>query len=156
MAEHLYEVGWTFTSTAAAGPLGEVIPAVLAAGKRPPSIRELGVSINTPGAAVAELAFGAPAAVGITPATLQTVQADSTFDVIAGNTTVAKTWGTAPTAPTTPHRRWNLQPVAGAGVIWTWLPEERQLWSGAAITTLVIWQLSSQIVIYDLFLKVAE
>lgn len=156
MADHLYEVGYTFTTTAAAGSFGEIIPAALATGKRMPEIREIGVFLNTPGAGVAQIALGQPAAIGVTPATLQTVQAINTTDTIAGNTTVAKTWATAPTAPTTPRRRADLQAVAGAGVIWTWNPGELVMWSGATISTLVLWQLSAQIVIYDCYIKVAE
>lgn len=156
MAEHLYEVGFSFTTSTAAAPFGEIIPATLAAGKRPPEIREIGISINTPGAAVATIGIGQPAAIGITPATLSTVQATNTFDTIAGNTTIAKSWGTAPTAPTTFRRRFDLQAVAGAGVIWTWNPGEFVLWSGAAINTVVLWQITAQAVTYDCYVKVAE
>lgn len=156
MADHIYEAGFTFTTGAAAAPLGEIIAATLAAGKRPPEIREIGISINTPGAAVATVGLGQPAAIGITPATLTTVQAANTFDTIAGNTTIAKSWGTAPTAPSTFRRRFDLQAVAGAGVIWTWNPGELVMWPAAAISTLVLWQISTQAVTYDCYLKVAE
>jgi hypothetical protein len=154
MAEHLYEVGFPFTTGAAAAPFGEIIPAVLAAGKRMPEIRELAV-YNQSGVA-AEIGFGQPAAIGITPATLSTVQATDTQDVIAGNTTVAKSWGTAPTAPATFRRRAQLQAVSGAGAIWTWNPGEFVMWSGAAISTIVFWQISALAVTYDVYIKVAE
>jgi hypothetical protein len=156
MAEHLYEVGWTYTSGAAAHAIGEIIPATLATNKRPPEIREIGMFINTPGAGVAQIGIGQPAAIGITPGTLATAQATATYDTIAGNTTVAGSWGTAPTVPGTFRRRADLQAVAGAGLIWTWNPGEFVLWSGAAINTIVLWQLSAQVVIYDLYIKVAE
>lgn len=154
MAEHLYEVGYQFTTGAAAASFGEIIAAALATGKRMPEIRELGV-YNQSGVA-AEIGIGQPAAIGITPATLQTVQATNTQDTIAGNTTVAKTWGTAPTAPTTFRRRAQLQAVAGAGAIWTWNPGEFVMWSGAAISTVVLWQISTLAVTYDVYLKVVE
>jgi hypothetical protein len=76
--------------------------------------------------------------------------------VIAGNTVVAATWGTAPTAPSAFMRRAELQAVSGAGVIFTWLPGEFVLWSGSAVSTLVLWQLSVLAVTYDCYLKVAE
>lgn len=156
MSEHLYEAGWTKVTTAAAGPIGEIIPATLATAKRPPHIREIGIFINTPGAAVAEIALGRPAAIGVTPGGLVTVQATDSFDTIAGNTTVATSWGTAPTAPGSPTRRADIQAVAGGGVIFQWNGDEFTLWSGAAISTFVIWQLSSQAVTYDCYVKVAE
>jgi len=156
MAEHLYEVGWTKTTGAAAAPFIEIIPATLAAGKRPPEIREVGVFLNTPGAGVAQIGLGQPAAIGVTPGTISTVQATNTFDTIAGNTTVAATWGTAPTAPGTFRRRADLQAVAGAGIIWTWNPGEFTMWAGATINTIVLWQISAQAVTYDCYIKVAE
>lgn len=154
MAEHLYEAGWTYTSGAAAHAIGEIIPATLAAGKRPPEIREIGI-FNVSGVA-AEVGIGRPAAIGVTPATQVTVQALDSIDVIAGNTVVAGSWGTAPTVPATFMRRAELQAVAGAGLIFTWLPGEFVLWSGSAVATLVLWQISALAVTYDLYLKVAE
>lgn len=156
MADHIYEAGWTRTTGAAAGPIGEIIPASLAVGKRMPEIREIGIFINTPGAGVAQIGFGQPAAIGVTPASQVTVQATNTTDTLAGNTTVAPAWTTAPTAPTAFRRRADLQAVAGAGVIWTWNLGEFVMWSGATINTLVLWQLSSQAVTYDCYVKVAE
>lgn len=154
MAEHLYEVGWTYTSGAAAHSIGEIIPATLAAGKRPPEIREIGI-FNNSGAA-AEVGLGRPAAIGVTPGTLVTVQAGDSIDTIAGNTQVAGSWGTAPTAPSTFMRRTTLQTVVGAGVIFVWNPGEFVLWSGASIATVVLWQISATAVTYDCYVKVAE
>jgi hypothetical protein len=154
VAEHIYEVGWAKTSTAAAGPIGEIIPATLAAGKRPPEIREIGIFSQSGVAAI--IGTGRPAAIGITPGTLVTVQAGDSMDTIAGNTTVAGSWGTAPTVPATFMRRADLQATQGAGVIFTWLPGEVVLWSGAAISTLVLWQISTAAVTYDCYAKVVE
>ena len=154
MSEHLYEVGFTKTTGAAAAPFGEIIAAAIAAGKRLPEIREIGI-FNQSGVA-AEIGIGRPAAIGITPATLQTVQALNAVDVIAGNTTVALTWGTAPTAPTTFTRRAEIQAVVGAGVIFTWGVGEFVMWSASAIGTIVLWQISALAVTYDVYVKVAE
>lgn len=154
MADHIYEAGWTYTSGAAAHAIGEIIPATLATSKRPPEIREIGI-FNQSGVA-AIVGVGQPAAIGITPGTQSTVQAINTMDTIAGSTTVAASWGTAPTAPSTPRRRADLQAVQGSGVIWTWLPGEFVMWSGATINTIVVWQFSAVAVTYDLYVKVAE
>ncbi len=154
MAEHLFEVGFPFTTGAAAAAFGEIIPATLAVGTRMPEIREIGI-YNQSGVA-AEIGIGQPAAIGITPATLSTVQAIDTQDVLAGKTTVAKSWGTAPTVPGTFRRRAQLQAVAGAGAIWTWNPGEFVLWSGAVISTIVLWQISALAVTYDCYIKVCE
>jgi hypothetical protein len=154
MSDHIYEGAWTYTSGAAAHAIGEIIPASLATGKRPPEIREIGV-FNQSGVG-AQIGLGRPAAIGVTPGTQTTVQAGNSIDTIAGNTVIAASWGTAPTTPTTFMRRADLQAVAGAGVIWTWLPGEFVLWSGASISTLVLWQLSTLAVTFDLYCKVAE
>jgi hypothetical protein len=154
MADHIYEAGWTYTSGAAAHAIGEIIPVTLAAGHRMPEVREIGI-FNQSGVA-AIVGVGQPAAIGVTPATETTVQAINTSDTIAGATKVAASWGTAPTAPSPPMRRADLQAVQGSGVIWTWLPGEFVLWSGSAISTLVVWQFSAAAVTYDLYVKVAE
>jgi hypothetical protein len=154
VAEHLYEIGYQFTSGAAAAPIAEIVPVTLAAGKRPPEIREIGI-FNVSGVA-GEIGFGQPAAIGGTPATPHTDQATNTFDVIAGNTIVYSTWTTAPTAPTNYRRRAELQGVVGSGLIWTWLPGEVIMWAGAAISTLVLYQISVLAVTYDLYFKFAE
>lgn len=154
MSDHIYKVGWTYTSGAAAHAIGEIIPAALAAGKRPPEIREIGI-FNVSGAA-AEVGVGRPAAIGVTPATEVTVQALNSMDTIAGNTVVAASWGTAPTAPSTFMDREPLQSVVGTGVIFPYQPNEFVLWSGAAISTIVIWQISAVAVTYDCYVKIAE
>src|SRR6266700_5138920 len=146
MSEHLYEVGIQKVTGAAAAPLCEIIAAAIAAGKRLPEIREIGV-FNQSGVA-AEFGLCRPAAIGITPGTISTVQATDAVDVIAGNTTVAASWATAPTAPTTFMRRAELQGVVGAGVIWTWGQGEFRMWSASAIGTLVLWQISALAVTY--------
>lgn len=156
MGGHIYEGGLTKTTGAAAAPIAEIIPATLAAGKRPPEIREIGIFINAPGAGVAQLGIGLPAAIGVTPAGLVTVQGTGGFDTVAGNTTIATSWTTPPTAPGTFFRRFDLQAVAGAGAVFSWDEEEFALWSGAAIPTAVIWQISAQAVTYDAYVKVAE
>lgn len=154
MADHIYEGAWSFTSGAAAHAIGEIIPATLAAGKRPPEIREIGIFSQS--GVAATVGIGRPAAIGITPGTETTVQADNSFDTIAGNTLIAASWGTPPTTPATFMRRADLQAVQGAGVIFTWLPGEFVLWSGATIDTIVLWQISTSAVTYDLYVKVCE
>lgn len=154
MADHIYEGGWTYTSGAAAHAIGEIIPATLAAGARAPEIREIGI-FSVSGVA-AEIGIGRPAAIGVTPATEVTVQAANSMDTIAGHTVIAASWATAPTVPGTFMRRLELQPAAGAGAIFTWNPGELVLWSGAAVSTLILWQLSVLAVTYDIYCKIAE
>jgi hypothetical protein len=154
MAEHLYSAGHTKTSGAAAAPLFEIIPATLAAGKRMPEIREIGIFSQS--GVAAQVGIGRPAAIGITPATSVTVQALHSNDVIIGSTTIATTWGTAPTVPGTFTHRLDIQAVVGAGDIFTFGQGELVLWSGAAINTFVIWQISALAVTYDVYVKVAE
>lgn len=156
MADHIYEAGWTYTSGAAAHAIGEIYPPAWSAGVRMPEIREIGI-FNVSGVA-AEIGIGRPAAIGITPATTVAGQALNGLDVLTGKTVVAGSWGTAPTAPSVFMRRAELQAVAGAGVIFTWLPGEFVIPFAAqlAIETIVPWQISALAVTYDCYVKVAE
>lgn len=154
MSDHIYELGITVTTSAAAGAICEIIPITLAAGHRMPEVREIGI-FNVSGVA-AEVGIGQPAAIGVTPGTIKTVQATNTQDTIAGATTVAASWGTAPTAPGTYRRRCEVQAVVGAGVVFVWNQLEFQMWSGAAISTVILYQISTAAVTYDLYFKVAE
>lgn len=64
------------------------------------------------------LGLGRPAAIGVTPGTISTYQRDDSADP-ACVTTIAATWGTSPTAPSTYHRRWNSAATVGVGIVWT-------------------------------------
>lgn len=64
------------------------------------------------------LGLGRPAAIGVTPGTTFTYQRDDSADP-ACVTTIAATWGTSPTAPSTYHRRWNSAATIGVGIVWT-------------------------------------
>lgn len=64
------------------------------------------------------LGLGRPAALGVTPGTTSTYQRDDSADP-ACVTTIAASWGTSPTAPTTYHRRWNSAATVGVGIVWT-------------------------------------
>jgi hypothetical protein len=153
MAEHLYEVSLTKTTGAAAGFICTIVPGALGAGIRPPEIREIGIT-NVSGVA-AEVGIGIPAAAGVTPSGALTVQPLNQLDP-AGHTQLVPTYTTAPTAPANPYRRFQVQALAGAGDIFTWLPGEFTLWSGAAVNQVVLWQFSASAVTYDVYVKVAE
>ena len=154
MADHIYEAGNTKTTGASAGIIAVVVPGTLGAGIRIPEVREIGV-FNQSGVA-AQVGVGIPAAAGTGTLTSVTVQPINQIDA-AGNTKLGTSYATTqPTAPTTFYRRADLQAVQGAGVIWTWLPGEFALWSGASVNQLVIWQISTAAVTYDLYVKVAE
>ena len=81
-----------------------------------PQILELGFTQVT--AVAATIGLGRPQAKGVTPTTPQTVLAEDNGEV-AGNTTVAVAWGTAPTVPSNFFRRITCPATIGAGVIWT-------------------------------------
>lgn len=78
---------------------------------------ELGVTI--PAATGCVFGYGTPAAKGVTPGTESTVQGEDGGNTTAGNTVVALSWATAPTAPTNFLRRISLAAAIGAGTIWT-------------------------------------
>lgn len=153
MAEHLYEASLAKTTGAAAAPIAVIVPGTLGAGIRMPEIREIGIFSVT--GIAAEVGLGIPAAAGVTATTSEIVQALSQLDP-AGHTTLVTVHTTPATAPANFYRRAELQAVAGAGVIWTWGQGEWPLWSGATVNQVVIWQLSSLAVGYDIYVKVAE
>lgn len=154
MSDHVYELGLSKTTGAAAGPVVTIVPAALASGVRMPDIREIGI-FSVSGVA-AEVGLGVPAAAGTGAVTGGTVQALSALDP-AGHTQVAASFATTqPTAPASFFRRAELQAVAGAGAIFTWLPGEFALWAGASVPQVVVWQVSALAVTYDVYVKVAE
>lgn len=155
MAEHIYELGLTKTTGAAAGPIVTIIPAALSSTVPMPDIREIGV-FNVSGVA-AEVGIGVPAAAGSGTVTGGTVQ-DLTQTLPAGSTQMASSFATTqPTAPTNFYRRFELQAVAGSGIIFTWSESEFRLWSGGTASgQLVVWQLSALAVTYDCYVKVCE
>lgn len=101
-------------------------------------IREIGIFMGAATASV--FGLGRPAAIGVTPTSPVTCQAEDTGDP-AGTAQTAVAWGTKPTAPTSSIylRRIGLPAAIGAGVIWTW-PDGPGL----------IVPVSSSIVIYNL------
>ena len=154
MSEHIYKVGVTKTTGAAAGPIATIVPATLAAGVRMPEIREIGVS-NVSGVA-AEIGTGLPAAAGTGAITGATVQALNQLDP-AGHTQLATSFATTqPTAPANPYDRAELQAAGGALVVWAYGAGEWLAWAGATIPQIVIWQFSVLAVTYDVWIKVAE
>jgi len=69
-------------------------------------------------ATAASLSWGRPAAAAVTPGTTLTFQRDDSADP-ACVTTVSATYGTSPTNPTVPHRRWNGAATVGVGIVFT-------------------------------------
>lgn len=150
----IFSAGTTKTTGAAAGMIGVVVPAALGSGAGVPEIREIGI-FNQSGVA-AQVGLGIPAAAGSGALTSVTVQDITNFGR-TGHTLVGTSYATTqPTAPSAFFLRADLQAVSGAGLIFTWLPGEFQLWSGAAVNTAVIWQISASAVTYDFYVKVYE
>lgn len=150
MANDIFEAASTKTTGAAAAFIFTVLPATLSATVRQPEIREIGI-FNQSGVA-AQIGIGISGNAGTTPGgsvTVQNAQGGS------GNTIVYTTYATPPTTPSQYWRRFDLQAVSGAGVIFTWLPGEWALWSGGT-GPLMVYQLSSLAVVYDFYVKVAE
>ena len=150
----ILEAGTAKTTGAAAGIIAVVVPAALGSGVGMPEIREIGI-FNQSGVA-AQVGVGIPAAAGTGALTSVTVQ-DITNVGRTGHTLLGTSYATTqPTAPANFFRRADLQAVSGAGLIWTWLPGEFQLWAGASVNTAIIWQISASAVTYDVYVKIAE
>lgn len=116
-----YEAGLLTTASTAVGTIATLVTASTSRAV----IREIGVSMATVGnpANAAEIWLGYPAANGATASGSLTGQALDKADTAAVSTLVP-TWTTKPTAPSTPLRRFVLPGVAGAGVVWSWEPNE--------------------------------
>jgi len=153
MAEHIYELGFTKTSGAAAGMVCAIVPGTLGSGIRMPEIREIGLFSQSGVAAILGLGFASSA--GATP-TETVVQALLNGIDAAGHTNIVTAYTTAPGAPSNYFRRWDIQALQGAGDVFTWGEGEFPLWSGASVPQLVIWQISAVAVTYDGYVKVAE
>ncbi len=154
MADHIYEASLPKTTTAAAVPIAVIVPGAIGAGIRSPEIREIGI-FNVSGVAC-EIGTGLPAAIGTGAITGGTVQRLNQTHA-AGNTQVATSFATTqPTAPANFYDKAELQAVVGAGVILTYAPGEWQLWAGATIPQIVVWQLSALAVTLDTWVKVCE
>jgi len=139
------------TAGSAASVIAAILPAALSATVGMPELREVGI-FNVSGAACEiGLAWGTTA--GVTPSGGATVQNSQGG---AGTTQLIPTYATYPTIATTYTRRAPLQAVAGAGIIWTWLPGEWALWSSSGTYPFVSYQISAVNCIYDVYLKVAE
>jgi hypothetical protein len=153
MANDIYEGAVTKTTAgSAAGVICAILPAALSATVRMPEIREIGI-FNVSGAAC-EVGLLPGTTTGTTPSGGTTVINPGTGG--AGNTQIIPTYATYPTVGSVYTRRAPLQAVAGAGIIWTWLPGEWALWIGASSYPFVIYQISAVNTQYDLYVKVAE
>ena len=154
MAEHIYKIGLQKVTGAAAGPVVTIVPAALASGVPMAEIREIAIT-NVSGVS-GEVGTGFPAAAGSGTITGGTVQRLNQSHAV-GNTQVATSFGTTqPTAPANFYDRDQIQAVVGAGFIWTYAPGEWQLWSGATVAQVVVWQLSALAVTWDVTVKVCE
>lgn len=152
MAISIYEGAVTkTTSGSAAGVICAIQPAALSSTVGMPELRELGI-FNVSGAA-AEIGLAWGTTGGTTPSGGVTVVSSSTG---AGNTVIYPAYATPPTISSTYNRRAELQAVAGAGIIWTWLPGEWPLWGGSSNYPFVIYQISAVNCVYDCYVKVAE
>lgn len=151
MASDIYEAAAAKTTAASAAMIAAIVPATLSATVRMPELREIGV-FNQSGVA-AEIGLGWGTSAPSTPSGTVTVANSQTG---SGNTTLVPTYSSYPGAPSTFTRRYDLQAVSGAGVIFTWLPGEWPLWSGATYPAFLIWQISTSAVTYDVYVKVAE
>lgn len=151
MAGDIFEAGVQKVTGAAAAVALAIQPAALSATVRMPELRELGV-FNVSGVAC-EVGLVWGTTTGTTPSGGMTVQNSQAG---AGNTIIYPTYATYPTVAATYTRRAELQAVAGAGVIWTWLPGEWPMWGGASNYPFCVYQISALAVTLDFYCKVAE
>ncbi len=139
------------TSGSAPGVICAIQPAALSSTVGMPELREVGIA-NTSGVACSfGLVWGTTA--GVTPSGGVTVVNSQTG---TGSTQLIPTYATYPTIGTTYTRQWPMQAVTGAGVIWTWLPGEWQMWGTASNYPFVVYQTSSVNTTWTVYIKVSE
>ena len=109
----IYSISQRTTATSAASAAWEIIST---SAQVRPAMLEFGFTQVT--GVAGSYGIGRPQAKGITPTTPQTSLAED-YGEVAGNTTVAVAWGTAPTVPSNFFRRITCPATIGAGVIWT-------------------------------------
>jgi hypothetical protein len=154
MAGDIFEAGVTKTTGAAAGMIAAIQAAALSSTVRMPEVREIGIFNQSGVAATVGLVWAT--STGTTPSGGVTVANSQNGG--SGNTIVYPTYSTYPTIAGTPvyTRRADIQAVAGAGIIWTWLPGEWPLWGGSSNYPFMIYQISALAVTFDCYVKVAE
>lgn len=104
---------------------------VIATSTLSPRIMEIGFTTTT--ATSVAIGLGRPAAIGITPGTISTFQAEENTADPAAKTTCALTWGTSPTNPTNYLRRFFTPATIGSGCIWTF-PRGLQIAPSGTVT----------------------
>ena len=109
----IYSISQRTTATSAASAAWEIIST---SAQVRPAMLEFGFTQVT--GVAGSYGIGRPQAKGITPTTPQTSLAED-YNEVAGNTTVAVAWGTAPTVPLNFFRRITCPATIGSGVIWT-------------------------------------
>lgn len=97
--------------------INQAMAEVIATSTLSPRIMEVGFTITT--ATSVAVGLGRPAAIGITPGTISTFQAEEATSDPTAKTTAALTWGTSPTNPTNYLRRFFTPATIGSGCIWT-------------------------------------
>lgn len=126
----IYEVGWQTVAALTVAPYAEFRTGA----NYPALIYEMGFTCNA--ATASSIGIYRPAAIGITPGTT-TIPVPVDSDYTTASTTVANTWGTAPTISTNvSFRRATLAAAIGAGVVWTWPVEPLRI---PKSSSLVIW-----------------
>lgn len=133
-----YNIGWTKTTTAAAGG----IVALRGSSTRDIRIFELGIFSST--AVAGEVGLIRPTAAG-TASTSTAVGAALDSASAAGLATVDLAWSSAPTIGTNYMRRIQFPATIGAGVIWTFPLGINVPVSGS----LALWQISAAAVTFD-------
>lgn len=146
------EASVTKITGAAPGVIAAIQPAALSATVGMPELREIGVANSSGVACSFGLVWGTTT--GTTPSGGVTVVNSQNGG--AGNTQLIPTYATYPTIASTYTRQWPEQAVTGAGVIWTWLPGEWPMWGGASNYPFVIYQTSSLVTTWTVYIKVSE
>ena len=146
----LYMAALQKVTGAAAGPIATLLAP---AGARP-DIREIGIFVASAPATGPTIGFGRPAAVGAGGASGGLLgQATEPADPAATCTLAPAFVTTQPTAPAIPMTRITLPPSIGAGMVWTFNPQELAV---AQSGNLVLWQFSALAVTYEVYMKWEE
>lgn len=117
-------------------------------------VREIGITLAA--ATASTYGLGRPAAIGVTPTSPIVMLADNPMDTGTTPPSTAVAWGTGPTVPTQFLRRITLPATIGAGVIWTFGPNEFIVGPGnaaAGVASIVLWNSATNSAATDIYFR---
>lgn len=146
----MFELGINTTVTTTAAAAAEI----RAASGFPFRVRELSLTLGA--ATASTYGIGRPAAIGVTPTSPIVMLPLNPNDSGTTPPSTAVAWGTGPTVPANFTHRITLPATIGAGVIWTFGPNEfivMPVNAAAGVASIVVWNLATNSASLNIYIK---